>query len=63
MIPDRCSFKAGSLDYTKERHDWLPDYPDEIISSLMERQKKRKGRKTFLTRPVFYPLFYGVIAG
>ena len=39
------SFETGSGDYTKERHEWLPDDPDEIVSSLMERQKKRKAGK------------------
>jgi len=39
------SFETGSGDYTKERHEWLPDNLDEIKSSLMERQSKRRAKK------------------
>lgn len=39
------SFETGSGDYTKERHEWLPENLDEIKNDLMERQKKRKTKK------------------
>jgi hypothetical protein len=39
------SFETGSGDYTKERHEWLPDDLDTIKSDLLERQKKRKPKK------------------
>ena len=39
------SFESGSGDYTKERHDWLPDNLDEIKASLLERQTKRQHKK------------------
>jgi hypothetical protein len=32
-------------DYTKEWQEWLPDNLDEVKSDLIERQKKRKGKK------------------
>ena len=36
-------FRHG--DYTKERHQWLPDNPDEVKTDLLGRQKKRKAKK------------------
>jgi len=39
------SFETGSGDYTKERHEWLPENLDDVKGSLMERQKKRRGKK------------------
>jgi len=42
------SFETGSGDYTKERHEWLPDNLDEVKSDLIERQKKRKDKETSL---------------
>jgi len=39
------SFETGSGDYTKDRHEWLPDNLDEVKSDLIERQKKRKTKK------------------
>lgn len=39
------SFETGSGDYTKERHEWLPDNLDEVKTDLLERQKKRKAKK------------------
>ena len=39
------SFETGSGDYTKERHEWLPDTIDEVKTDLLERQKKRKAKK------------------
>jgi hypothetical protein len=39
------SFETGSGDYTKERHEWLPENLDDVKSSLLERQKKRRGKK------------------
>jgi hypothetical protein len=39
------SFEAGSGDYTKERHEWLPDNLDDIKGGLLEREKKRKPKK------------------
>jgi hypothetical protein len=39
------SFETGSGDYTKERHDWLPDNLDDVKTDLLERQKKRKAKK------------------
>ncbi|AGB02766.1 hypothetical protein [Methanoregula formicica] len=38
------SFETGSGDYTKERHEWLPENLDEIKNGLMERQKNVKRR-------------------
>ena len=38
------SFETGSGDYTKERHEWLPDNPDEVKARLLKRQKKLKKR-------------------
>jgi hypothetical protein len=51
------SNEAGSGDYTKERHEWLQDNLDTIKSDLLERQKKRKDKKTgLIIRPEFkYP--------
>jgi hypothetical protein len=39
------SFETGSGDYTKERHEWLPDNLDDVKTDLLERQKKRKAKK------------------
>jgi len=39
------SFETGSGDYTKERHEWLPDNLDEVKTDLLDRQKKRKAKK------------------
>jgi hypothetical protein len=39
------SFETGSGDYTQERHEWLPENLDDVKSSLIERQKKRKVKK------------------
>jgi len=36
------SYETGSGDYTKERHEWLPDNLNDAKGSLIERQKKRK---------------------
>jgi hypothetical protein len=38
------SYKTGSGDYTKERHEWLPDNLNDAKGSLIERQKKRKAK-------------------
>lgn len=35
------SFDHGSGDYTKERHQWLPNDREMILKSLLERQNKR----------------------
>ena len=35
------SFETGSGDYTKERHQWLPDDREEVVARIQERQKKR----------------------
>ncbi len=32
-------------DYTKERHEWLPDNLDDVKAGLLERQKKLKIKK------------------
>jgi len=40
------SYETGTGDYTKERHEWLPDDLDTIKGRLLERQKKRKIKKT-----------------
>ncbi|MFA5268055.1 MAG: hypothetical protein WC379_08780 [Methanoregula sp.] len=39
------SFETGSGDYTKERHEWLPDNLDDVKGSLLEWEKKRKTKK------------------
>jgi len=39
------SYDTGTGDYTKERHEWLPDNLGDIKGSLLERQKKRKTKK------------------
>jgi hypothetical protein len=39
------SFETGSGDYTKERHEWLPENLDDVKNDLLERQKKRKTKK------------------
>lgn len=39
------SFETGSGDYTKERHEWLPENLDDVKGSLLEREKKRKTKK------------------
>lgn len=39
------SFETGSGDYTKERHEWLPENLNDVKDSLIERQKKRKVKK------------------
>ena len=39
------SYETGSGDYTKERHEWLPDNLADVKGSLLERQKKRKVKK------------------
>jgi hypothetical protein len=33
-------YETGSGDYTKERHQWLPDNPDEGKERLLKRHKK-----------------------
>ncbi|HWQ62872.1 MAG TPA: hypothetical protein VN429_00550 [Methanospirillum sp.] len=35
------SYENGSGDYTRDRHQWLPNDPDEIIPKILERQKNR----------------------
>ncbi len=35
------SFEHGSGDYTKERHQWLPNDREFVLKSLLERQKMR----------------------
>jgi len=42
ITPALC--ETGSGDYTKERHEWLPDNLDDMKGNLAERQKKRKTR-------------------
>jgi hypothetical protein len=39
------SYDTGTGDYTKERHEWLPDNLDDVKGSLIEQQKKRKTKK------------------
>ena len=39
------SYETGTGDYTKERHEWLPDNLSDIKGSLLELQKKRKTQK------------------
>jgi hypothetical protein len=39
------SFGTGYGDYTKERHQWLPEKLDDIKEDLMKFQKKRKAKK------------------
>ncbi len=36
------SYETGSGDYTKERHQWLPENLDEVKVRLLKRQKKMK---------------------
>ncbi len=36
------SYETGSGDYTKERHQWLPENVDEVKERLLKRQKKMK---------------------
>ena len=45
MIRFLTMFDEGHGDYTKERHEWLPDNLGDIKGSLLERQKKRKTKK------------------
>jgi hypothetical protein len=33
--------ETGSGDYTKERHQWLPDKIDEVKVRLLKRQKEK----------------------
>jgi len=35
-------YDMGSGDYTKERHTWLSNDPDEIIASVMKRRNEPK---------------------
>jgi len=39
------SYETGTGDYTKERHEWLPDDLDTVKGRLLERQKKQKMKK------------------
>jgi hypothetical protein len=39
------SYETGTGDYTKERHEWLPDDLDTVKGRLLERQKIRKMKK------------------
>ncbi|MDO9034790.1 MAG: hypothetical protein Q7U51_06265 [Methanoregula sp.] len=39
------SASVRQRDYTKERHEWLPDNLDDVKGSLLERQKKWKLKK------------------
>jgi len=39
------SYETGSGDYTRDRHQWLPDDPQEIVARVLEREKSRKGEK------------------
>lgn len=39
------SFGTGSGDYTKERHQWLPEKLGDIKEDLLNLQKKRKAKK------------------
>ncbi len=39
------SFGPGHGDYTKERHQWLPEKLEDIKEDLLEFQKKRKAKK------------------
>jgi hypothetical protein len=43
-------FDEGNGDYTKERHEWLPENLCDIKCSLLERQKKRKTKKQYCNR-------------
>lgn len=36
------SYESGSGDYTKERHEWLPDDTEALNKRLIEREKQRK---------------------
>jgi len=35
-------FDAGLGDYTKERHDWLPDDVDKICRDIKRQRKKQQ---------------------
>ncbi len=39
MTPFISRYVTGSGDYTRDRHQWLPDDPDEIVTRVLERQK------------------------
>jgi hypothetical protein len=39
------SYETGTGDYTKERHEWLPEELGEVKGRLLERQKKMKIKK------------------
>ena len=39
------SYETGTGDYTKERHEWLPNNLDDVKAGLLERQKKLKTKK------------------
>ena len=45
MIRFLQMFDHGKGDYTKERHEWLPENLDDVKGGLFEQQKKRKGKK------------------
>lgn len=45
MITDHCSSDTSSGDYTKERHEWLSDNLDDVMTDLLEQPKKRKATK------------------
>jgi len=36
------SYDTGRGDYTKERHQWLPENIDDVKCRLLKREKKRK---------------------
>lgn len=39
MTPFISRYVTGSGDYTRDRHQWLPDDPEEIVARVLERQK------------------------
>lgn len=39
------SYETGSGDYTKERHEWLPENLEDVKTDLLERQIKKKAKK------------------
>ena len=40
MVRFLHQFDAGSGDYTKERHEWLPDDMDAICRDMNPKKKK-----------------------
>jgi hypothetical protein len=45
MSPEGRSFDSGKGDYTKERHNWLPENLDDVMTDLLVQQKNRNMKK------------------